>query len=111
MQQEEDGKVIVLTDQNFDDFVRKHRFSVIDFWAEWCAPCLIFSPVIDQLAEEIGGVAFGKLDTQNNPATAEKYGIMSLPTIMFFREGESIDQIIGVTTKANVQNWIKKLTE
>ncbi len=111
MQEDESEKVTVLNDGDFEDFIRAHKFAVIDFWAEWCAPCLILSPVLDQLAEEIGDVGFGKLDTQNNQITAEKYGIMSLPTIMFFSEGKGVDQIIGVKSKSDLESWIKRLAK
>ncbi len=108
MQDGGDIKVTELTDQTFDEFIKTHKFVVIDFWAEWCAPCLILSPVIDQLAEEISSVSFGKLDSQNNENTANKYSVMSLPTIMFFKEGKEVDQVIGVSSKGNLDRWIKK---
>ena len=108
MQDDGDTRVTELTDQTFDEFIKTHKFVVIDFWAEWCAPCLILSPVIDQLAEEISSVSFGKLDSQNNENIANKYSVMSLPTIMFFKEGKEVDQVIGVTSKGNLERWIKK---
>ena len=89
------------TDTNFaDTAMADGTVSVVDFWAEWCGPCRMIAPVIEQLADEYDGrVNVGKLDVDNNPEVAMKYGVRSIPTILIIKNGEVVDKHIGVTTK------------
>ncbi|RME95073.1 MAG: thioredoxin [Bacteroidetes bacterium] len=89
------------TDTNFaDEAMADGRVAVVDFWAEWCGPCRMIAPVIEQLATEYEGRALvGKLDVDNNPEVAMKYGVRSIPTILIIKNGEVVDKHIGVTTK------------
>ncbi len=101
---------VVLTDQSFPSFISDQRLSVIDFWAEWCAPCRFVSPIIEQLAKQYAGrVLFGKLDVDRNQVTAARYGIRSIPTIMFFRAGKPVDAIIGALPKNQIESRIVRL--
>jgi thioredoxin 1 len=91
------GQPVVLTDANFDRVVRSSPVPVmVDFWAVWCGPCRMVAPVVEQLAHEYAGRALiGKLNVDENPAIASRYGIMSIPTLLIFRGGKVVDQIVG----------------
>lgn len=89
-----------INDADFQEFVKQHQNVVIDAWAPWCGPCKRIAPIIDELAREYNGqVAFGKLNTDENQQTAMKYGIMSIPTLLVFKNGQRIDQVVGLAPK------------
>ncbi len=95
------GKYVILNDDNFEQEVIKSDLPVlIDFWAEWCMPCKMIAPIVEQLAEEFSGkLKVGKLDVDSNPQTSMKYGIRSIPTLLLFKDGKPVDQIIGAVPK------------
>jgi thioredoxin 1 len=97
--------VKTLTDATFDDEVSKSATPmIVDFWAPWCGPCRMVGPVIDQIAEEHADkVSIGKLNVDENPGTAGKYGIMSIPTIILFKDGEPAKKVIGARSKADFE--------
>ncbi len=100
--------VITLTAENFEEEVLKSEQPVlVDFWAVWCGPCKMLSPVVDQIAEETQGVKFGKLNIDDEMDIAEKYGIMSIPTLMLFKNGEPVNQLVGVQPKSVIENLLK----
>jgi len=100
---------IKLTDSNFEETVKKYDLMIVDFWAPWCGPCLVVSPIIEELAKEYAGkVVFGKLNVDENPKTASKFGVFSVPTIVFLRKGEEIDRIIGAVPKDYIKGKIEK---
>ena len=102
---------ITLTDYNFDEMTRKYNYLVVDFWAPWCGPCKMVSPVIDQLAFELSGkVVFGKLNVDENPTVASLFGIQSIPTLMIFKDGTAIDGIMGAASKAQILATLSKYT-
>ena len=99
------SKPVSINDSNFDQMVLQAAKPVLlDFWATWCKPCLIVAPILDELAEEYDGrVTFVKLDVDQNPKTATKYGIMSIPTLLIFKNGEPVSHIVGVRPKGELK--------
>lgn len=90
------SKVTTVTDQNFaSEVLEADRPVVVDFWAAWCGPCRIMSPVIEELASEREDLRFAKLDADANPDTCARYGVLSMPTFMVFRGGEPVGQLVG----------------
>jgi thioredoxin 1 len=106
-------KYIILTDENFQrEVLERTELVMVDFWADWCGPCHIMAPVIEELAAEFEGeVRVGKLDVDANPQAAETYGIRSIPTILFFQDGKIVDQVIGVAPKIELATRLKKLLQ
>jgi thioredoxin 1 len=94
-----------LTEANFDVEVGKHaEVLMVDFWAEWCAPCRAIAPALDELARESAGkVSLAKVNIDEHPALAARYGIRSIPTILFIKSGEVVDQVIGAVPKAQIK--------
>ncbi len=82
---------------------------MVDFWAEWCGPCKIVAPLIQELAEEFNGVfKFTKLDVDSNPQSAAEYGIRSIPTLLIFKNGKPVDQIVGALPKSTIKAHIQE---
>ncbi|MEK7546061.1 MAG: thioredoxin [Patescibacteria group bacterium] len=101
---------IVLNETNFNEEVLKSEVPVlVDFWAPWCGPCKIMGQIIEEVAKELEGkpVKIGKMNVDDNPDTPVKYGIMSIPTIILFKNGEPAEQMVGVQAK---EKLIEKLT-
>jgi len=93
------GKYIELTNENFEATI-KEGVSLVDFWAPWCGPCRMIAPVIEELAEDFDGKAnICKVNTDEQQEIAGKYGIRSIPTILFFKDGEMVDQMVGAASK------------
>lgn len=100
-----------LTDQNFKEMaVDIEGVAVVDFWAEWCGPCRMIGPIIEELHHEYAGkVVVGKVDVDSNPEVSMKFGIRNIPTVLFLKNGEVVDKQVGVTTKQNFVNKIEAL--
>lgn len=103
-------KVVQLSDDSFEQEVLKSSTPVlVDFWASWCAPCKAISPVVDGLAEEYDGkVKIGKLNVDENPATPGQYGVRGIPTLILFKNGKVVDQVVGAVPKNQLEGLIKK---
>lgn len=98
------------TDANFDELLSSNKVVVADFWATWCGPCKAMGPSIDELSAEYEGRALiGKVDVEENNDLAEKYAIRSVPTIIFFKDGEMVDKQVGAVPKAVLESKIKAL--
>lgn len=94
------GKAVEATDKTFDEIIGSDKPVLIDFWAEWCGPCRMVGPVVEELAGDYEGKAIvAKVDVDSNPEVSFKYGIRSIPTLMVFKNGEMVEKIIGVATK------------
>ena len=93
---------IAVTDADFEsEVVKIEGVTVVDFWATWCGPCRMIAPILDQLAAEYNGkVRVAKLDVDVNQATAMRYNVRSIPTLLFFKDGKLVDQVIGAVPKA-----------
>lgn len=101
-----------LTDQNFENQILKSpSLAVVDFWAEWCGPCKVLSPIVEEVARELPAdkVKIGKLNVDENGDTATKFSVMSIPTLLFFKGGKIVDQVIGVISKSELLGKINKL--
>lgn len=105
------GKYVTLTDSNFQEEVLNTNGAVlVDFTAVWCGPCRMIAPVIDELANEFEGRAkVGKLDVDNNPQVAMQYGIRSIPTLLYFKDGQVVDQLIGAASKKVLASKLEAL--
>jgi thioredoxin 1 len=100
---------LVLTDSNFESEVAKYPIMVVDFWAPWCGPCRMVSPIIEQLSREYSGrVAFGKVNVDENQRIAASFGIQSIPTLMIFKGSKAVDVIIGAMPKAQIEMKLKQ---
>jgi thioredoxin 1 len=98
-----------LNSDNLDEAVQRFPLIVVDCWAEWCGPCRMLAPVIDELAEDYQGkIVFGKLNVDENRETAMKYRIMSIPALLIFKDGEVVDQIIGAQPREALEPQLTK---
>ncbi|HLR45804.1 MAG TPA: thioredoxin [Deinococcales bacterium] len=103
-----ENSAMTITDDNFSEETGS-GLTLVDFWAEWCGPCRLVGPVIDELAGDYAGrVKVGKLDVDENMKTAEKFRIMSIPTVMLFKDGEAVEVIQGAQPKSAYQARIDK---
>ncbi|MBQ8529979.1 MAG: thioredoxin [Parabacteroides sp.] len=90
-----------ITDANFEELVNSGKPMVLDFWAEWCGPCRMVAPIIDELATEYEGrVTIGKMDVDNNNDVVAQFGIRNIPTVLFFKDGQVVDKQVGAAPKA-----------
>jgi thioredoxin 1 len=102
--------VVVISDAEFDQTVLKSDKPVmLDFWAEWCQPCKMLTPTVEELAGEFEGkVLVGKLNVDDNPNTATNYGIRGIPTLLFIKDGQVVQQLVGVKSKAEIKKVIEE---
>jgi thioredoxin 1 len=101
---------LIVTDENYKDLINGAKPVVLDFWAEWCGPCRMVGPIIDELAAEYESrVEIGKVDVDENDDVVVEYGIRNIPTILFFKDGKLVDKQIGATGKDAFKEKIDKL--
>ncbi len=107
----EGTKVLKVTDDTFVDQIEQGKgLTIVDFWAEWCGPCRIVGPIVNQLADKYAdrGVRVGKVDVDQNPETASRFGIRSIPSILFFKDGQHVDTVIGAVPKAHLEQKLEE---
>lgn len=98
-----------LTDSNFEETIKKNSLVLVDFWAGWCGPCRALAPTIQELAAEYAGKALiAKLDVDENPQTAEKFQVYSIPTVILLKDGCEVDRIVGLCPKKNFDAALQK---
>jgi thioredoxin 1 len=104
------AKPMEVTDATFQDEVEKHDgLAIVDFWATWCGPCRMVAPILDQLSQEYDGkVKITKLDVDSNIQTATRFNVRSIPTLLFFKDGKVVDQIIGAVPKSAIEGKMQQ---
>ncbi len=103
---------VKITDEGFVNLLAKHPLLVVDCWAPWCMPCRMIGPIVDELSKEYAGkVVFGKLNLDENRVIAQRLEIMSIPTLLFFREGKLVDRLIGALPKEQIKFRVEKLQQ
>ncbi len=103
---------LILTEATFDEQLALHQeLLMVDFWAEWCAPCKMLAPVLDDVVRESGDrLTLAKVNVDENPGLAARYGVRSIPTVLFIRGGKVLDQVIGAVPKAQLKKKLDALT-
>lgn len=104
-----DGEdIITITEDNFEEVV-SNKTILVDFWAEWCAPCRLIAPILNELSEELSeGQAIGKINIENSPALAKRFNVRGIPTMIIFKNGVEVKRIVGVKTKSFLANEMKQ---
>lgn len=103
------GKAIEITDNNFEEIINTDKPVLVDFWAEWCGPCKMIGPVVEELAGDYDGKAvIGKVNVDDNQLTAQKFGIRSIPTLLVIKNGEIVDKQVGAVPKTVLAEKIDK---
>ena len=103
-------KPIEVDETSFKEVILKYDNVVVDFWAEWCGPCKMIAPIIDELAKEYAGkVVFAKLNVDEAENIAIEYGISAIPTLIFFKKGKPVDMMVGVHPKSEIKKWIDNI--
>jgi thioredoxin 1 len=106
------AKPVPVTDSNFSEMADKHSLALVDCWAPWCGPCVVISPIVEELAKEYAGkVLFGKLNVDENRRTAERFQIFGIPTLLIIRNGKEVDRIVGLVPKDQIEARLKKHLE
>jgi len=97
-------KPIVVSDRNFEQTVKSYPIVIVDCWAAWCAPCRAIAPIVDELAKQYSGkVVFGKLNVEENPETAQRFGIMAIPTLLVMKNAKEVDRVVGALPKNELE--------
>ena len=102
-------KPIHVTDDDFEKVIKENKYVIVDFWAEWCRPCHAIAPMIDDLARKYAGkVLFAKINSDENQKKFQEYGVMGIPTLLFFKDGKLVDQVIGAMPRGPFEQRVLK---
>lgn len=99
-----------VSEKKFESFI-KQKIAVVDFWASWCMPCLMMSPVIEEMAEKFPKIEFAKVNVDDNSKISEKFKVLSIPTLIIFKDGKEVERIVGNASPEKIEEKLKKLTE
>lgn len=111
MEKKGEANVLKVTDENFNELISKPGTIVVDFWAPWCMPCKMLGPVIESLAKKYSGsVVFGKMNIDENPDTPAKFNVMSIPTLIVFKDGVRVGEMLGLMSEGDIEDKITKAT-
>jgi len=103
---------LVITDSNFDELLQSNKPFVVDFWAEWCGPCKMIGPIIEELALEYEGkITIGKMDVDDNNEVPTRFGIRNIPTLLFFKGGQMVDKQVGAAQKSALAQKVEALLQ
>ncbi|GAK42548.1 thioredoxin [Paenibacillus urinalis] len=101
--------IVNVSDQSFNTEVEGTGTVLVDFWAPWCGPCKMLAPILEELAGEVGDdVKIAKVNVDENPESASRFGVMSIPTLILFKDGQPVDKVVGLNSKENLKNLISK---
>lgn len=100
--------VIKADSSSFDQIVSENKMAIVDFWAEWCGPCRMMSPVMEELSKKYTNVTFAKLNVDENPGIAQRFGVQGIPTFIFFRGGKPAASLVGAVGKDGMDKFIQK---
>lgn len=99
--------IVNVSDQSFSSEVEGQGVVLVDFWAPWCGPCKMLAPILDELATEVD-VKIAKVNVDENPESASRFGVMSIPTMIFFKDGQPVDKVVGLNSKESLKNLLAK---
>ncbi|MDO7907044.1 thioredoxin [Paenibacillus sp. JX-17] len=101
--------IVNVSDQSFKNEVEGQGTVLVDFWAPWCGPCKMLAPILDELSTELGDdVKIAKVNVDENPESASRFGVMSIPTLIFFKDGQPVDKVVGLNSKEALKGIIAK---
>ncbi|MBU5674599.1 thioredoxin [Paenibacillus brevis] len=101
--------IVNVSDQTFNNEVESQGTVLVDFWAPWCGPCKMIAPILEELSGDLGdSVKIAKLNVDENPESASRFGVMSIPTLILFKDGQPVDKIVGLNSKDSLKNLIAK---
>ncbi|MFD1886554.1 thioredoxin [Paenibacillus wenxiniae] len=101
--------IVNVSDQTFANEVEGQGTVLVDFWAPWCGPCKMLAPILDELATEVGdSVKIAKVNVDENPESASRFGVMSIPTMIFFKDGQPVDKVVGLNSKDSLKSILAK---